>query len=210
MPQPVTKTPREAPLRGLLIDYRLYKLPKSPPPPKWSAPSGWPDPFLEALQAGEAVTVSASTLLSAFIAGELPQGSYARFCFGGADWRKTFVLGEDDSLTPYVEWGDGRVPRPVTGLRRRLIANRQRFLARRPAGCSKIEHPPVRGGDERLEVLKAKTPVAVRGWELRAAGVDCDDAPYVFEPDDELRPFVYSVDDAENDVSLRPRWRWPA
>jgi hypothetical protein len=50
-----------------------------------------------------------------------------------------------------------------------------------------------------LEALKAKTPVAVRGWELRAAGVDCDDALYVFEPDDELRPFVYGVDDAEDE-----------
>src|ERR1700688_4066618 len=100
MPQPVRKTSRDAPLRGLLIDYRLHKLPKSPPPPKWSAPAGWPDPFLEALQAGEAVTVGSSTLLSAFIAGELPHSTYDRFCFGGADWRKTFVLGEDDSLTP--------------------------------------------------------------------------------------------------------------
>ena len=67
---------------------------------EWSAPAGWPDPFLEALQAGEAVTVGSSTLLSAFIAGELPHSTYDRFCFGGADWRKTFVLGEDDSLTP--------------------------------------------------------------------------------------------------------------
>jgi hypothetical protein len=46
------------------------------------------------------VTVGSSTLLSAFIAGELPHSTYDRFCFGGADWRKTFVLGEDDSLTP--------------------------------------------------------------------------------------------------------------
>jgi hypothetical protein len=137
----------------------------------------------------EAVTVSSSTLLSAFIDGELPQGSYNRFCYGGADWRKTFVLGEDDSLASYVEWVDGRVPCPVDGLRRRLTGDRQRFLARQPAT----------GGDERLEALKAKPPVAVRGWELRAAGVDCDDALYVFEPDDELRPFVYGVDDAEDE-----------
>ena len=67
----------------------------------------------------------------------------------------------------------GVSPRPVDGLRRRLIGKRQRFLARRPAA----------GPDECLEALKAKVPVAVRGWELRAAGVECDDAVYVLEPE---------------------------
>jgi hypothetical protein len=185
MPQPVRKTSRKAPLRGLLIDYRLHRLPKSPPPPKWSAPSGCPDPFLEALQAGEAVTVGSATLLSAFIAGGLPRSAYDRFCWGGSDHKTLFVLHEDDQLRPYVAWGDGFVPRPVDGLRRRLTANRQRFLARHPAA----------GGDERLEALQAKTPVAVPGWELRAAGVDCDDALYVLEPGDELRRFAWGVDD---------------
>jgi hypothetical protein len=172
-------------LRELLIAYREYRLPKSPPPPKWSAPAGWPDDFLDALRAGEALTVSASTLLGAFIAGELPRSSYDRFCWAGSDHKTLFVLHEDNQLRPYVEWGDGFVPRPVAGLRRRLIANRQRLLARHPAA----------GGDERLEALQAKTPVAVPGWELRAAGVDCDDALYVLEPGDELRRFAWGVDD---------------
>jgi hypothetical protein len=173
-------------LRELLIGWREYTLPKSPPePPKWSAPAGWPDPLLDDLRAGEAVVVRSYELLSAMVAAGLPPSTTAPYCFGGQHYKTTFVLGEDDSLAPYVEWEEGRVPRPVDGLRRRLIANRQRFLARRPAA----------GDDECLEALQAKVPVAVRGWELRAAGVECDDRVYVLESDDGLRPFVYGVDD---------------
>jgi hypothetical protein len=187
MPQPVGKTSSDG-LRELLIAYRRHRLPRSTPPPPWSAPRGWPDGVLDALKAGEAVVVGSDMLLCAFVAAELPRASYDRFCFGGTDFKKSFVLSEGDGLTPYVEWEPGRSPEPVDGLRSRLIANRRRFLSRRPQAGD---------GDEYLTALESRTPVAVRGWELRATGVDCDDRIYVLEADDALREFVYGVDDAE-------------
>jgi hypothetical protein len=88
-------------LRELLIAAREYRLPKSPPPPKWSAPAGWPDERLDALKAGEAVRVGSSELLGAFIDADMPRSSYARWCYGGDGWRKSFLLDEADRLT---EW----------------------------------------------------------------------------------------------------------
>jgi hypothetical protein len=58
--------------------------------------------MLDALKAGEAVVVQSYELLSAFMAAELPHASYDRFCFGGADYKKRFVLDERDQLSEYV------------------------------------------------------------------------------------------------------------
>jgi hypothetical protein len=75
-------------------------LPKSTPPPPWSAPRGWPDELLDALKAGEAVVVSSSTLLGAFIEAGLPTKDYG---YGGRYWRLSFVLDEHDRLTEYQQ-----------------------------------------------------------------------------------------------------------
>jgi hypothetical protein len=114
---------------------------------------------LDALKAGEAVVVGSDMLLCAFVDADLPRASYDRFCFGGTDFKKSLVLSERDGLTPYVEWEPGRCPEPVDGLGSRLITNRRRFLSRR-------QHTA--GVDEYLDALESQTPVAVRGWELRA------------------------------------------
>lgn len=91
---------RSSGLRELLIGWREYTLPKSPqPPPKWSAPAGWPDELLDDLKAGRPAVVGSATLLSAFIAAGLPESSYQRFCYGGADYKTVFVLDEQDRLT---------------------------------------------------------------------------------------------------------------
>src|ERR1700736_3844917 len=90
---------RSSGLRELLIAYREHRVPKSTTPPPWSAPRGWPDPFLDALKAGDAVEVSSTMMMSAMIADGLSHSSYDRFCYGGADWRKVFRLDEHDRLT---------------------------------------------------------------------------------------------------------------
>jgi hypothetical protein len=53
---------------------------------------------LDELKSGNAVAVSSSTLLSAFIAAGLP---HSRFGFGGADWHRNYILDENDRLTEY-------------------------------------------------------------------------------------------------------------
>ena len=60
-------------------------------------------PFLDALKAGEAVVVGSAELLCAFIAVELPRASYERFCFGGADFNKCFLLDENDRLSELAD-----------------------------------------------------------------------------------------------------------
>jgi hypothetical protein len=90
-------------LRELLIAYREYRLPQSTSPPRWSAPRGWPDELLDKLKAGEPVVLVSATLLSAFIAAGLPDAAHKRFWFGGADWAKAFVLGEDDRLVELAD-----------------------------------------------------------------------------------------------------------
>jgi hypothetical protein len=92
-------------LRELLIAYREHKLPKSTPPPPWSAPRGRRDELLDALKAGAAVEVVSPTLLSAMMAAGLPEAAYKRFAFGGADWAKAFVLTERDELVELPDAG---------------------------------------------------------------------------------------------------------
>jgi hypothetical protein len=82
----------------LLIAYREHRLPRSTPPPPWSAPRGWPDEMLAELKAGNAVLVSSSTLLSAFIAAGLP---HREFADGGRDEHKSLLLDERDRLIEY-------------------------------------------------------------------------------------------------------------
>jgi hypothetical protein len=65
-------------------------------PPPWSAPRGWPSPFLDALRQGEAVSVSSSQLLRALMHARLPHKEYA---YGGALHGAWFVLDSDDMLT---------------------------------------------------------------------------------------------------------------
>jgi hypothetical protein len=89
-------------LRELLIAYREHRLPKSPPPP-WSAPRGWPDELLDDLKARNAVMVSSDTLLGAYIDAGLPEATYRRFGFGGADYEKRFVLDDHDRLTELTD-----------------------------------------------------------------------------------------------------------
>jgi hypothetical protein len=86
-------------LRELLIADREYRLPKSTPPPPWSAPRGRPDPLLDDLKSGKAVVLVSATLLSAFMAAGLPDAAHKRFWYGGADWSKAFLLDEQDRLT---------------------------------------------------------------------------------------------------------------
>jgi hypothetical protein len=87
-------------LRALVIAYREHRLPKSTPPPPWSAPRGWPDELLDELKSGNAVEVSSSMLLSAMIAAGL---DCRRYAYGGADWGKVFELDEHDRLTELVD-----------------------------------------------------------------------------------------------------------
>jgi hypothetical protein len=103
MPKPARNTSRNDGLRELLIAYREHRLPRSTPPPPWSAPRGWSDGFLDALKAGEAVVVGSAELLCAFIAAELPRATYDRFCFGGADFKKCFLLDEQDRLSELAD-----------------------------------------------------------------------------------------------------------
>jgi hypothetical protein len=90
-------------VRQLLIDYREHTLPKSTPPPPWSAPCGRRDEMLDALKGGAAVEVVSADLLCAMMAAELPEAVYRRFAFGGADWGKVFELDEHDRLTELVD-----------------------------------------------------------------------------------------------------------
>jgi hypothetical protein len=78
-----------------LIDYREYALPKSTPPPPWSAPRGRREELLDDLRAGRPVVVGSATLLCAMMAAELPEATYRRFCYGGADYEKQFLLDGD-------------------------------------------------------------------------------------------------------------------
>jgi hypothetical protein len=96
-------------LRELLIAYREYRLPKSGPPPRWSAPAGRPDALLDALKAGEPVVLVSATLLCAMMAAGLPEAAYKRFAFGGLDWAKAFRLTERGEL---VELSDDEYDRP--------------------------------------------------------------------------------------------------
>ena len=90
-------------MRELLIADLEYRLPRSPKlPPPWSAPRGWPSPFLDALRAGEAVAVSSSQLLTAHIHAGLPD---RQFAYGGQFHGCMFVLGSDDRLTLSDETG---------------------------------------------------------------------------------------------------------
>jgi hypothetical protein len=54
------------------------------------------DPTLEALRAGEWVVLHSDALLSAFLPAGLPVD---RFCCGGPDCGKLFLLDEHDRLT---------------------------------------------------------------------------------------------------------------
>ena len=87
-------------LRELLIAFREHRLPKSTPPPPWSAPRGRPDELLDELKSGNAVEVSSSMLLSAMIAAGL---DCRRYAYGAADWGKVFELDEHDRLTELVD-----------------------------------------------------------------------------------------------------------
>lgn len=86
-------------VRELLIAYREYRLPKSTPPPRWSAPMGRPDPLLDGLKAGKAVPLDSSVLVSAYMAAGLPEAAYRRFGFGGADAHKLVRLDEQGRLS---------------------------------------------------------------------------------------------------------------
>jgi hypothetical protein len=90
-------------VRELLIAYREHTLPKSTPPPPWSAPRGWADELLDDLRAGRPVVVGSATLLCAMMAAELPEATYRRFCYG-ADYEKRFLL-DGDQLTEWVDGG---------------------------------------------------------------------------------------------------------
>jgi hypothetical protein len=87
-------------LRELRIAYREHRLPNSTPPPPWSAPRARPDELLDELKSGNAVVVSSSTLLSAFIDAGLPCREYG---FGGRYYKSAFLLDERDKLSEYVE-----------------------------------------------------------------------------------------------------------
>jgi hypothetical protein len=99
----------------LLIAYKEHALPKSSPPPRWSAPAGRPHAMLEELKAGEPVVLVSATLLSAMMAAGLPESAWRRFALDGADWSKAFLLDEQDRLVELsddqhdrlVELGDG-------------------------------------------------------------------------------------------------------
>jgi hypothetical protein len=58
--------------------------------------------MLDALKAGQAVVVQSYELLSAFSAAELPHAGYDRFCFGGPDYKKRFILNEHNLLCEYA------------------------------------------------------------------------------------------------------------
>ena len=62
--------------------------------------AGFPDELLDAMRAGNAIVVGSTALLSACIAAGLPCD---RFGFGGADYKKSFLLDEHDQLSEYVE-----------------------------------------------------------------------------------------------------------
>jgi hypothetical protein len=61
---------------------------------RWAMP-GKPDERLEDLRAHVPVVVSSAQLLHALSRAGLPCD---RFAYGGADWRKTFVLDAHDEL----------------------------------------------------------------------------------------------------------------
>ena len=88
-------------LRELLIAYREYRLPKSPPPPSWSAVRGEPDALLFDLKSGQPVVLSAATLLSAYAAAGMPARDYRQWTYGASQYRSRFLLGADDRLTEY-------------------------------------------------------------------------------------------------------------
>jgi hypothetical protein len=81
-----------------LIAFREHRLPKSSPPPRWSAPAGRPDALLDKLKGGEPVVLVSATLLSAYMAAGLPESAWRRFALDGADWAKAFLLDERDRL----------------------------------------------------------------------------------------------------------------
>jgi hypothetical protein len=99
VPEMVRRVSQSDGLRELLIAYREHRLPQSTSPPPWSAPRGWPDELLDALKAGEAVVVSSSMLMLAFMAAGLPDAAHKRFWYGGADWDKLYRLDEQDRLS---------------------------------------------------------------------------------------------------------------
>jgi len=79
----MSSNPAAEGLRGLLIRDRLRSQ------QRWPLPPGQPDEVLEALRAGEAVGVDAPYLLRVLSRAGLPCD---RFAYGGADWRKAYVL----------------------------------------------------------------------------------------------------------------------
>lgn len=85
-------------LRELLIADREYRLPGCPKPGRWFGRVR--DELLEELKAGGPVVVGSATLMRALSHAGL---DHRRFAFGGADWGKDFLLGEDDQLREYVE-----------------------------------------------------------------------------------------------------------
>ena len=89
-------------LRELLIAYREHRLPKSPPPPPWSAVRGEPDELLFDLKSGESVVLSSATLLSAYIAAGFPVRDYRQWTYAGPQYRARFLLSADDRLTEFV------------------------------------------------------------------------------------------------------------
>jgi hypothetical protein len=91
-------------VRQLLIDYREHAVPKSTPPPRWSAPRGRRDELLDDLKAGRSVVVGSATLLCAMMAAKLPEATCRRFCYGGPDYDRQFLL-DGDRLTEWVDNG---------------------------------------------------------------------------------------------------------
>jgi hypothetical protein len=72
--------------------------------PRWSAPRGRRDELLDDLKAGRSVIVGSATLLCAMMAAELPEATYRRFCYGGPDYKKQYLL-DGDRLTAWVDDG---------------------------------------------------------------------------------------------------------
>ena len=83
-------------LRQLLLAYWRSRF---GPTGRWHIP-GRVSEYEQALMAGEAIVVDSSTIMCALNHAGLPSDEYA---FGGQHWGKKFLLGEDGSLSEYVE-----------------------------------------------------------------------------------------------------------
>lgn len=67
---------------------------------RWPVPGGIAEQELEDLRAGRPVVVHSDRLLSVFLREGLPVD---RFCYGGEDYEKLFLLDERDQLREYVD-----------------------------------------------------------------------------------------------------------